>query len=321
MFPKLKGKGLFVFSDPGGAKPLLSFIKLNNLEESSYIVSDRSYSFYNNFKLAVHSMNNKTPNQILENENPDYVISGTSYTSKIELEFLKAAKQMGMVSYSFVDHYTKFLERFMISDNELVFPNHILVVDAKSRDIGSTLNKNIDIIITGNFYHEYLKTWIPQINKKQFREFLNIELHQKIILFAPDPISNIGGKDVYGFDEKSVFKNVEHVLEGHNTNDFVFIVSLHPNQNRNYLIPAIHESKLNIIINYDLDINHLIYYADVVVSMFSNILVEAQILNKEIIRYMVGYKGLDPFEGQFLEQTFHSDYQFAQKLFLILNKK
>ena len=48
----LHGKGLYVFSDPGGAKPCLSFVGLNKI--SNYlIVSDRKYSFYKDFGLNV----------------------------------------------------------------------------------------------------------------------------------------------------------------------------------------------------------------------------------------------------------------------------
>lgn len=318
---KFKGKVLIVFSDPGGAKPLLSFVKLNNLEEKSYIVSDRSYLFYKNFELEVHSTNNLTPNQILDRELPDYVITGTSYTSKIELEFLKATKEKGIVSYSFVDHYTNFIERFMISETERVLPDTIFVTDQKAYDIAMTFNTGVNIIISGNFYHEFLKEWVPQIDIHQFRKDLNITEKQKIMLFAPDPLSNVGGNEVFGFDELSVFKNIENILLNFPIDDFVLLVALHPNQNRNYILQSLSESKLNIIINSEFDLNYLIYYSDAVLSMFSNILVEAQILHKNIIRYMVNYKQVDPFEGQFPEQTIYSKIQLTDSLRLILNKK
>jgi CDP-glycerol glycerophosphotransferase (TagB/SpsB family) len=295
ILPQLIGRGLFVFSDPGGAKPLLSYVKLNRLEEKTYLISDRYYPFYKDFELEVNLINELSPKQILEKENPDYLITGTSYTSKIELKFLKAAKEKGTVTYSFVDHYTKFLERFMISDTEMIFPDQILVMDQKAYDFGTAFNIGVDIVITGNFYHEYLKKWVPQINRNQFRDSLNISPHQKVVLFAPDPLSNVGGKEVYGFDEESVFKNIEKVLLHQKTNNFVFVVALHPNQNRNYLLPGLRESNVKIIINEEFDVNHLIYYADVVVSMVSNILIEALILNRSIIRYMIGYKQTDPF--------------------------
>ena len=315
---KFKGKVLVVFSDPGGAKPLLSFVKLNNLEEKSYIVSDRSYLFYKNFELEVHSTNNLTPNQILERELPDYVITGTSYTSKIELEFLKATKEKGIVSYSFLDHYTNFIERFMISETERVLPDNIFVTDQKAYDIAMTFETGVNIIISGNFYHEFLKEWVPQIDIHQFRKELNITEKQKIMLFAPDPLSNVGGNEVFGFDELSVFKSLEQTLIKYNTDDFVIIAVLHPNQNRDYILPSLKASKLNVIVNETYDLNTLIYYADVVVSMFSNILIEALILNRSILRYMIGYKQTDPFEGQMQQYTVHDEVTLASSFDTIL---
>ena len=47
-----KKKTLFIFSDPGGAKPILSFIKLNNLKNFE-VISDRNYKFYDLFKLKI----------------------------------------------------------------------------------------------------------------------------------------------------------------------------------------------------------------------------------------------------------------------------
>ena len=56
----LKGKILFVFSDPGGAKPILSLIEEKNID-TCLAVSNRSYSFYGDFK---------TPVKIIETERP-----------------------------------------------------------------------------------------------------------------------------------------------------------------------------------------------------------------------------------------------------------
>ena len=84
-------RGLFVFSDPGGAKPLLGLITLikKNLKDFR-IVSDRTYSFFKEFNLEVNKPN---INDDIDNFNPDFIFTGTSYTSKIELEYLKKSKK------------------------------------------------------------------------------------------------------------------------------------------------------------------------------------------------------------------------------------
>ena len=75
ILPKLVGKGLFVFSDPGGAKPCLSYILINNC--SNYIViSDREYKFYSDFKINV-IITEEVERYIFEYK-PDYIFSATS---------------------------------------------------------------------------------------------------------------------------------------------------------------------------------------------------------------------------------------------------
>ena len=57
MVLKLKGKGLFVFSDPGGAKPILSYVALNKIS-NYFIISDRVYNFYTDFGLFINVLYN-----------------------------------------------------------------------------------------------------------------------------------------------------------------------------------------------------------------------------------------------------------------------
>ena len=94
----LKNKrGLFVFSDPGGAKPILGLITLIKKELKNYrIVSDRTYSFFKEFNLEVNKPN---IHDDIDNFNPDFIFTGTSYTSKIELEYIEKSKIKNIVSY------------------------------------------------------------------------------------------------------------------------------------------------------------------------------------------------------------------------------
>ena len=92
MINNLKGKGIFVFSDPGGAKPVLAFIELNNLKNYKAI-SDRNYKFYDEFQINVEICPKYEVNEIIDTYKPNYIFTGTSYTSSIELEFLYEAKK------------------------------------------------------------------------------------------------------------------------------------------------------------------------------------------------------------------------------------
>jgi CDP-glycerol glycerophosphotransferase (TagB/SpsB family) len=50
------------------------------------------------------------------------------------------------------------------------------------------------------------------------------------------------------------------------------------------------------LITQPIDVNSLIYYADVVLGFFSNFLVEATILNKPVLRFFLNKEMIDPFE-------------------------
>ena len=129
----LSGRGLFVFSDPGGAKPLLSLAKsLENSLDFCKIVSDRSYSFFKDFNLEV-SDSNLTVEKEIQLTRPDFLFVGTSYTSSIELRFIQEANRLGIKTYAFVDHWTSFKERFILNA-QTVYPNVILVVDEAAKN-------------------------------------------------------------------------------------------------------------------------------------------------------------------------------------------
>ena len=194
ILPALKGRGLFVFSDPGGAKPVLSIVENVKNELDDYlIISDREYPFYCDFSVKVTSFC-KSPEEIVASFSPDFILTGTSYTSTIELDFLEAAGQMNVPAYSFVDHWTNIRERFL-KDGKEIFPDYILLIDEEARSIAIE-NKipSLKIIVVGNPYHDFLKKWKPSIPKTELYHLLNLTYPaKKIIVYAPDPLSNVAG--------------------------------------------------------------------------------------------------------------------------------
>lgn len=295
----LKGRGLFVFSDPGSAKPVLALAQSLFTKFECLVISDRQYEFFKDFSVQVINYKNGDELKIFEEFSPDYLFTGTSYTSDIELKFVMHAQSHKVISYSFVDHYTNFAARFKFKGNP-VFPDKICVLDklAKSKAILENIVKE-KIIITGNPYHDYLRTWAPGISRKEFFGQIGVPLSDKLLLFAPDPLSNAGGKEKFGTDEVEillqlidVFKNLQlsfpHLTLG---------IKLHPNQNKNLILSHIKKEANDKIIHVtDADVNTLLYYSDVVIGIFSNILLESRILGKSVIRILSNIIYPDPFE-------------------------
>lgn len=291
---KLRGRGIFVFSDPGGAKPLLAFIK-NITQQLEYykIISDRKYNFFKDFNLEVSDIENSIQNEfdIIE---PNFIFVATSYSSNIELRFILEAKKRKIKSYAFIDHWTSMKDRFYIND-KYCFPDQILVIDdkAKKNAIDAGVPKSL-ISVFGNPYYKFVSEWKPVVRKDIF--FLNLGIilqNKKIIIYAPDPLSNVNGKELYGFDEISASLILNEIIKNFK-DKAIFLLKNHPNQDLNKIVSILNENL--IILPQDVDLNTLLYYSDMVIGFFSNILIEAHIMNKCVLRFLPENLTNDPIE-------------------------
>ena len=288
-------KGLFVFSDPGGAKPILSFININKL--SNYkIISDRKYKFYSDFNIEVNYFNDLSIEKLLLEYKPDYVFTGTSYTSKIEVKFLKYSKKIDIKTYSYIDHYTNYESRFNFK-NKIYLPDNLILIDEKAKNIAlkTKLSNVSNIHVCSNFYHEFLKNWKPKTERSKLIDDIYIDENKKIVVLAADPISNINGKKIYNYDEYDVSDDLLYSLKNIDQDKFILIIKTHPNQNeqfKNYLIKKY--NKKNMYFYTENNSIDLLYYLDIIVGMFSSILIEANIFSKKIIRHIPSDKIDDP---------------------------
>lgn len=295
----LKGKGLFIFSDPGGAKPILALIKILNIKDY-LIISDRKYNFFSDFELNVNSYTAGNEEMIIDEYKPDYLFTGTSYTSNIELLFLKAATKKNIVTYSFVDHWTNISKRFIDQNGNLVQPDNILLLDKKAVAIAiqeGIITNKIDII--GNPYHSWLQKWIPKGTKDFFIQNIDNKISKKkILLYAPDPLSNVNGKEKFGFDEISATKMLVTIFEKNKKllDKWVVIVKPHPNQDKSKLSHLISGNPSFYILADNADTNECIYFSDVVMGFFSSILIESTIINRPVLRFLLETSINDPFE-------------------------
>ena len=145
---------LIVFSDPGGAKPMLALNSQIAARSVRYI-SNRFYPFYNDFQTSVESFTGNVAEYF--NKPVSLLLTGTSYTSDIELQFIAAAKQYGVPSISYIDHYTGMRERF-VRKNVETFPDAIWLIDEEAEKAAIEAKLPVDsVIVMGNPYHEWLR--------------------------------------------------------------------------------------------------------------------------------------------------------------------
>jgi len=311
----LTGKGFFVFSDPGGAKPVLALAEsLKGSLQEFRIVSDRQYNFFDDFLVEVRNTTSKAATELALFK-PDFLFTGTSYTSSVELEYIKAAKELSIYSFAFVDHWTNIRERFQRNGKEYL-PDKILVIDEKAKQlaIGSGIDKD-KLIVFGNPYHKVLKNWKPALTKAELFQKLGLDnLQKKIVLYAPDPLSNVDGINTFGFDEimatKIFVKTIKELDD-----KFYFLLNPHPNQNVE-MLESLGENEMRILCA-GTDVNTILYYADLVIGFFSSILIEAAIMNKPVIRFFINDRAKDPFAGMNVGEIAYPE-TLVQKLKAIL---
>ena len=285
---KINGqKGIFIFSDPAGAKACLALVKsLKNKE--ILVISDRKYSFYSEFNLEVNSSAHKSIEEWFDIFKPDFVFTGTSLPNKIELEFLKYANDKKIKTYSFVDHWTNMSDRFKYFE-EYIYPDELWLIDeyAKEKAISDGIDENI-IVISGNPYYDYLKNWKPIISKNDLYNKIGLKKYEKYILYAPEPISTFNLQEKYGFDELSGLIHLNKSLEELELINIKIIVKPHPNQNKMLFLNFIKKEKNDKILYLNkININPLIYYSEFVAGYFSNSLIESNIMNKKVIRLLI----------------------------------
>lgn len=289
---ELKGKGLFVYSDPGAAKAILSkALEFGKNSKDYRIISNRVYSFTDSFGLVVETQI-ESPASVFDSYKPDFLFSGTSYTSDFELLFAEEAAKRKIPSYAYIDHYVLFKQRFQLR-NANFFPDWILVIDERARNLAVSEGLPKDKIqIIGNPYYQFLEDYKPKINKNQFLNSIGIlDVKKALVVFAPEPLSNIDGKLKYGFDEMDACLEVKNILDQNNFS-CNFIFKPHPNQDMKKL-----EGRLSdkfIFLDSDFDANLLIYHSDIVIGFFSNFLIEASIMRKKILRFHLSFVKNDP---------------------------
>jgi CDP-glycerol glycerophosphotransferase (TagB/SpsB family) len=69
-----------------------------------------------------------------------------------------------------------------------------------------------------------------------------------------------------------------------------------------------------VIVENRIHTNTLLYFSDIVIGMFSSILIEAMIMKKRVIRYMVGFNKEDPFASRVVGEVAYN-YKELEQIF------
>jgi CDP-glycerol glycerophosphotransferase (TagB/SpsB family) len=143
------------------------------------------------------------------------------------------------------------------------------------------------IMVLRNPFFGYLRKWRYKKNKENLYRKKSIKKeNKKIILYAPDPVSKVF-KNIQP-DEHKILQEIINTLDKLDK-ECVVLVKHHPKYNKYIRKPKRKKfSKVNVILlkkESEAIIYEIILTCDVVISMFSNILLEARCLGKRCISF------------------------------------
>ena len=310
---KLQGKGIFAFSDPAGANSTLALIdnllKCGGKNNEDFMVFTNSvgvfpHEYTNLVKIKDFSV--KFYSEILDKFKPNYIFTATS-NNNYEHNIRLLSKEKRIKTIAFIDHWTSYFKRFTFN-NKTLFPDEIWVINniAKKEAIEAGLPEG-KIFISGNPFYEKIRKFIPKVDKECFLRSHDLPVNKKIIMFISERLRESFPKDAkdncaLGFDEFTVLSDILNSFFQIYNKDlidfpkYLFLIKIHPREKMNKFDSLIKNRKynfLNIEVRKKIDPLTINYYSDYVLGMFSNMVIEALLMEKKVLRVQTGQVGED----------------------------
>ena len=224
--------------------------------------------------------------KILEKLKPAIVITGTGWQADIELNFIKAAKQLNIHTIAFLDNWNNYRERFKYPNPnwENNLSDELWVADEYAYAIAKKFFKNTKITIKTNYsLNDILvdaNKYIPELYPgKKYTKILY--LSQPTSLYTLKQYNN----DLhFGFNEYTIASHLMEIID--NNDNLRLKIRLHPSE------AASNPDKYdNICISNKIPISKShkfvedIMNSDIAIGVDSMALVIAVCLNKKAINY------------------------------------
>ena len=254
------------------------------------IFTDKRYAFTEDFQLPIHwvdEFDKHKVQQLLADEDIAALQTATSYPGKLELMFIECASELGIKTAAFIDAWVNMRLRFETKNGSLCLPDEIQVIDENARQIALQEGLPEDrIVISGHPYHKYLSQWRSTLSREQFELKNGFDPSKPLVLYAPDPLTMIGGKSVCGTDEVETTQLlIQALIDEELTEEFNLVVQLHFKQNIDLISSEFDRHDISWKLWQSSSINDLLSHSDVIIGMSSNILVEAKILGTTVLRF------------------------------------
>jgi hypothetical protein len=352
----MQGRRILIFSrDPGGTNaimPLIEPLRASGNEVAVY-GKDAALSIYRKLNLdctdicgGIPSGTQEEANEFVRKASPDLIVTGTSSEDFTERHLWKAAEEAGIPSFAVLDQWTNYRLRLISEGDDpltghsastLIVPSYFFIMDEFARKEMCALGIDREkLVVSGQPFFDYIRKtgdkFTPAEIEKLRRELTGTP-GGLLFVFASQPIASIHRKngmaeDYWGYTETTILKSVVRCLSKLTEEMAVkvtLVLRLHPKDEPNVYQNALAASSnsIKVVVDRETDSTLLLKAADLIVGMFSMILLEAAILDKRFISVQIGLKRENPliFDRMGLVRSILTEKELEEALRGILRGK
>jgi hypothetical protein len=324
----MKGRKVLVFSrDPGGTNAVIQLIEPLRAAGNQLLVygKDSALSIYRKFGMECSDIRAAAPSgtreetrEFVKRMNPDLILTGTSSEDFTERHLWQAGEKAGIATFAVLDQWTNYRLRLIPEGSNavngdadgaaMITPSFFFIMDEFAQREMCTLGIDPErLVVTGQPFFDYIRKSGDRIQVHEIKE-----LRGKItgghgglvFVFASQPIASIHRQngieeDYWGYTEKTVLQSVVTQLQRLSEEletKVTLVVRLHPKDDKYACQDVVGGSRgwLNTVFDREINSTLLLKSADLVIGMFSMVLLEAAILGSPFISVQIGLKRENP---------------------------
>ena len=350
----MKGRRILIVSrDPGGTNaimPLIEPLRVLGNEVSVY-GKDLALSIYQKQNIDCSDIYDIMPSgtqgetdKFVRKTRPDLILTGTSSEDFTERYLWRAAEKAGIPSFAVLDQWTNYRLRLISESDdpmsgrvrsELIVPSVFFIMDEFAMKEMCALG--IDrgkLVVSGQPFFDHIRNTGDRFTTSEverLRRELTGALGGLVFVFASQPIASLHringmAEDYWGYTEETVLQSVLKCLSKlteEMATRVTLAIRLHPKDERTVYQNALATlpNSIRVVVDRETDSSLLLKASDLIIGMFSMLLLEAAILERRFISVQIGLKRENPliFDRMGLVRSIVTDDELEETLRGILN--
>jgi len=285
----MKIKILVVSHDAGGANILNALVKKYNTDfDWKVYAKGPAIKIFRKYRNAERIIEASDIEHMLNIEKPDLVLTGTSWASNLEIDFIRHGKSAGIKTAVFLDHWCNYKERFGYPGSwKRNLPHIIFTGDKCAYNIA--LKAGFPEKKLRQVENPYLEEIIKEAKLYGYTK-LPVRKNSKIrILYLSEPVyehalKSHGNPDFWGYTEYGIVKDLANINDLCESLLIELKVRLHPSEKRDkYNLACVNVSRNKQLIKDCL-------WADIIVGGDTMALAVASMIGRKVFSYIPSVK-------------------------------